>query len=478
MRYRIIHPRGISMLSVRLGSFFTVASVELGNTTTKCIVVTTNLKTAEVFEIGKEVRMTRDIRLPWDGETPFGHTITRRPLTREAVSEMVSDILTTTVKRNGMDMKTDLDFVVRSTGVTAGFAHPDEVDGMIRALADGCLNAGVPPGKMMAAMSVINLNPRLRSHSWLNKVHFDGAVASCLPPAGRQVVANEMEGELVTAGIKGAAKGTGIDFRNPVATMDFGTTLAGRITDDSYPYANTVASFVGLAGAIPDAVVRGTGFVDRNEGCTIDLTLPHKREEIEESSSWLEEASRIITVDRVPRGVERFGTVPVDMRAAEEADLTLLGVDVGCNGSRLADLGEIGLSIVQEKGPEILHSFLDHLQARIVHRLIELAESEGLVNGRTSIGLTGRAITTGMKPELISSWLERSGVLPQREQDIVVFVEDGLAFGAAVAARCMNSLGTPHEPMGGRRGDRCIMGARMAIQSGRAGEVRRNSADN
>ncbi|MHA2022877.1 MAG: DUF2114 family protein, partial [Candidatus Thorarchaeota archaeon] len=30
-----------------MGPFYTVASVELGNTTTKAIIVTTNLKTAE-----------------------------------------------------------------------------------------------------------------------------------------------------------------------------------------------------------------------------------------------------------------------------------------------------------------------------------------------------------------------------------------------------------------------------------------------
>jgi hypothetical protein len=45
-----------------------------------------------------------------------------------------------------------------------------------------------------------------------------------------------------------------------------------------------------------------------------------------------------------------------------------------------------------------------------------------------------------------------------------MFVEDGLAMGAAVAARCMNSMGTPHNPMGGRKGDKCIMGARMKLQ--------------
>ena len=39
-------------------------------------------------------------------------------------------------------MDEDLDFVVRSTGVTAGFATTQEVGQMVKALADGCLDAG------------------------------------------------------------------------------------------------------------------------------------------------------------------------------------------------------------------------------------------------------------------------------------------------------------------------------------------------
>ena len=41
---------------------------------------------------------------------------------------------------------------------------------------------------------------------------FDGAVVSV--PTGKMVVANEMEGELVTAGLKAGAKWTDIDYRN------------------------------------------------------------------------------------------------------------------------------------------------------------------------------------------------------------------------------------------------------------------------
>ena len=124
---KVIKPRSIGVSSLRNGPFYTVASVELGNTTTKCILVTTNLKTAEIYEIEKEVRMTRDVRTPRSDEQVFGRTVFGVDLTRESVSEMVSDVLLTVLNRARLDIDRDLHFVVRSTGVTAGFADPDEV---------------------------------------------------------------------------------------------------------------------------------------------------------------------------------------------------------------------------------------------------------------------------------------------------------------------------------------------------------------
>ena len=93
-----------------------------------------------------------------------------------------------------------------------------------------------------------------------------------------------------------------------------------------------------------------------------------------------------------------------------------------------------------------------------------MADSENLVLSETSLGLTGRAITSGDKPHMIANTLKiKTGELWTDSHDLV-FVEDGLAMGAAVTARCMNSLGTIKHPMGGRRGDKCIMPERMKLQ--------------
>ena len=458
---KVIKPRSIGVSSLRNGPFYTVASVELGNTTTKCILVTTNLKTAEIYEIEKEVRMTRDVRPPRSDEQVFGRTVFGVDLTRESVSEMVSDVLLTVLNRARLDIDRDLHFVVRSTGVTAGFADPAEVGVIVQALADGCLQAGVSPRKMTASLMDENLPHDLQEFTWLKKVYFDGAVASSLPPSDTSIVANEMEGELVTAGIKGAAKSTNIDFRHPVVTLDFGTTLAGRITDDMYPYAKTIGSFAGLAGAIPDALVRKSGLVPERHGTALDVPQSYRPSKTEVAYDWFDD---YIRVERVKETDTRFGTVPVNGRSANESKVLLVGVDVGTNGSKLTELEQLGQTIVAEAGIETLLAVIDHVMADIVQRIVTIVDDEGVIFSNTSLGLTGRSIITGQKPRLIVENLRLKTGEPWTSSHDILFVEDGLAMGAAVAARCMNSMGTKSNPMGGRKGDRCIMAQRMKLQ--------------
>jgi putative methanogenesis marker protein 14 len=273
-----------------------------------------------------------------------------------------------------------------------------------------------------------------------------------------------MEGELVTAGLKGAAKSTDIDFRNPVMTLDFGTTLAGRVTDNSYPYAKTIGSFAGLAGAIPDSMVRLTGLVPEQTGSVLDIPRSSRLKHVEVEADWIAKTEQLIRVEKVSKEDARFGTVPVNGKSAEEAGVLLVGVDVGTNGSQLKELEDLGKWIFDKAGVEGLLAVIDHVQANIVQRILSIVDSEGLILENTSLGLTGRSIITGQKPKLIVENLRlNSDKLWCSEHDIL-FVEDGLAMGAAVAARCMNSMGTTRNPMGGRKGDRCIMAERMKLQ--------------
>lgn len=469
---RIADSPTIRLIDLKSKPYFIVASVEVGNTTTKCILTATNMEDGKTGHVNKVVKMTRDVRDPQPDEVVFGRTMNGVALTRESVSELVRDTLVEAVENANLDIKTDLNFVVRSTGVVAGFDMPEEVGEFIKALADGCLLAGVPPKNMTPPMSIENLPEKFRKFSKLKQVVFDGAVASVVPPIGAtgiEVVANEMEGELATAGIKEGAKWADVDFRNPCISMDFGTTLDGRITSDDLPYAKTIGNFCGYAGAIPDAIIKGTRTVDVILGTALDiydekstdiLTLKLKGKMIRK---YAENILDYVIVEKIPKSRIKYGSVPVNPKAADELRVVLIGCDVGENGSDMDKLSDIGGEIYKKHGLKILFAVIDEVMAKVIYRLVRVAQDEGLVLENTSIGVTGRAGISGNKPKLILKYLEDLNI-NHNIGERVVFVDDGLARGAAVMARCMNSLGTTQNPLGGRSGGKCILGLRVKLQ--------------
>ena len=439
--------------------YYVVASVELGNTTTKCILTATNLNTSESYMLNKTVKMTRDIRKPKANEEVFGKTVWGIELSKEAVAEMIKGTVLESLKKANVDKDEDLDFVVRSTGVTAGFATAEEAGQLVIALADGCLDADIPPRKMSPAMSTAQLPKRLRKYSLLDNVMFDGAVVSVVPPKGKQAVANEMEGELVTAGIKLGAKWTDVDYRNPCVSLDFGSTLAGRIVNDERPYANTVGNFLGLAGVVSDSLAKGTDQVDKDGGAALDLYSEKllKKGDKKQAEKNATEAHKLIDIRKVPSDVTRFGTVPINPKAADEAGTTLIGCDVGVNGDKLNDLMDLGAKFYANDGLPTLLSTMDYVSAKIVQRVLDVAFEENVIVEGSVLGVTGRAGITGNKPKLILDYA-------QDKFEDVVFVEDGLGLGAAIMARCMNSMGTQNAPIGGHQGGKCILGKRMKLQ--------------
>ncbi len=461
----------VSLLDIKKGPYYVVASVEVGNTTTKCILTATNMHDGKTYIVNKVVHMTRDVRDPKPGEVIFGRTLTYRPLTRQSIAEMVKDTLIKSVRNANLELADDLHFVVRSTGVVAGFDQPEDIGEFIKALADGCLMAGVTARKMTPAMNMTGLPKKFREYSLLDKVAFDGSVSGVLPPIGStgvEVVANEMEGELATAGIKEGAKWADVDYRNPCLSMDFGTTFKGRITNDVLPYANTIANFCGISGEIIDSIGRGTGLVNETSGTTLDLPKPRKfkvglaRER--DIRALAREIHEHIRIEEVPTTAKRFGSVPVNPRAAAQIGLTLIGVDSGENGSDLHRISKIGGEIYHDYGLEMLYNVIDWVSAGIAERIIVTSLTKGLISEKTSIGITGRAGITGNKPNYILKMIRDLGIY-ETPEEYVVFVDDGLARGAAIMARCMNSLGTPKNPFGGIRGGKCILGQRIKLQT-------------
>jgi len=472
----IAHGAGMHIPEYKVKPYFLVASVEMGNTTTKCILTGTSLETGQAYLINKTVRMSRDVRKPKPGEEIFGETIDGTQITRQSVTELVREILLECHREVHLDIVNDLDFAVRSTGVVAEMESPDQVGDFVIALANGCLLAGVPPRKMTPPMSKENLPKKLQPFSFADKVVFVGAVAGVIPPMGStgvEMVANEMEGELAMAGIKEGAKWTPVDFRNPCLTIDFGTTLDGRITSDvpadaENPFAKTIGNFCGLAGAIPDAIVRGSGLVDPRTGCALDIfgdrsvASVFRGRQSDTVEDFVERCHKYIDIRIVPPDRKRFGRVPVCADVADASGVALIGCDTGENGSGVPELVEIGAEIYKNHGLDMMNEVVDRVCARMALRLVDVAVERRMVPPNSSIGFTGRAAISGMKP-----WYILDGItgrnLYDDPNDHLVFVDDGLGRGAALMGRCMCSLGKPRNPLGGVRGGPCIMKRRMKI---------------
>lgn len=443
---------------------FIVASVEAGNTTTKCILTATDLKTGKTEILGKSVRLTREIQRPPAPEKIFGKTVGGTELTKETLAKLVRDTIRQALIENNLSVE-DIHFVVRSTGITA--ENGEQIEMIILALADGCLSAGFSPRKMTGYLSLENMPAKLKPYSYLEKVYFDGAVAGVLPPTGfgESIISNEMEGELALAGLKEAGKHSNSDFRNPCIAIDMGTTLSGRIADNSNPYAKTIANFCGYAGTAADALIAG---IDENKKSAFEVFNSEKEYKITASEYEIEaelsEIMKSVSVMKIPDNRKQFGPFVVNAAAAKNAGVILFGCDIGENGSDLKKLSDIGKTVYDRSGLKAVSVLADEMLSEILVSLIDCIQKEKLLTDDSMIGITGRAGITGQKKELTIQKLKEKNILESPESNLI-FAEDGLARGAAVMARCMNSLGCPKNPIGGSRGSGCIMEARRKYQN-------------
>ena len=110
----------------------------------------------------------------------------------------------------------------------------------------------------------------------------------------------------------------------------------------------------------------------------------------------------------------------------------------------------------------MLTEVIDRVCAKMALRLIAVTIESGMVPPTSSIGFTGRAAISGRKPEYILAGVTERNLYDKPNAHLV-FVDDGLARGAALLGRCMNSLGKPKAPLGGVRDGGCIMSRRIKI---------------
>jgi hypothetical protein len=123
-------------------------------------------------------------------------------------------------------------------------------------------------------------------------------------------------------------------------------------------------------------------------------------------------------------------------------------------------LKDIGAEIYKNHSLSLLNVVIDRVCAEMALRLVDVTREEGMLLPNSSIGFTGRAAISGRKPEYILEGITERKLFSD-PNDHLVFVDDGLARGAALMGRCMNSLGKPKNPIGGVKGGPCIMARRI-----------------
>jgi len=179
---------------------------------------------------------------------------------------------------------------------------------------------------------------------------------------------------------------------------------------------------------------------------------------------YTDQVHDLLEIRVIPDGVTTFGTVPVDPKGAAEQGILLIGCDCGTNFSDAHKLKEIGADLYENHGVKRMAEVIDHVCARMALRFIDVAlEEKLLIPEKTAIGFSGRAATSGKKPEYIYHGI-RDRNLYANPYEHVIFVEDALARGASLMARCMCSLGRPQNPIGGCRGGPCILGRRRKVE--------------
>jgi putative methanogenesis marker protein 14 len=474
----IIRGGGLSVPEYREKAYHIVLSVDVGNTTTDCIITGTNLETGLVYLINRNVRMMRDIPAPDPGEEIYGRTLDGILISKRAIEELVCDIITETISESKLDLRKELDFVVHTTGIVGEWESSCHVNEFLCSIAKGFLDAGIPMSKMRPVMSKTSLPEDDRKYSLLDRIQYSGSIAGVIPAtglSGSEIVANDMEGDLAMAGIKQGAVGTPVDFRNPCLSIDFGTIVDGRITEHvpkqrKDPYARTIGCFIGLGGAIADTLVKGTGMVDKKYGTAHEflhdevVTGFFSKKESAVCKEYTRKIHNLITVEVVPPDRKKYGQVPVDHKFKENRDLKIIGVDCGENFSHYHELQEIGSELHETYGIKQFTDVIDRVCAGIPLRMIDVARTEGLLHTESAIGFSGRAIISGRKPEYILEGII-GRQLYENPYERVIFVPGALSRGASLMARCIASLGTPRQPVGGCRGEGCILGRRKAFHS-------------
>ena len=176
----IIRPGVTPVPEYKERTYHIVLSIDVGNTTTDCIITGTNLETGIIYLINRNVQLMNKIPKAGPNEEIFGKTLDGLLLSKKAVENLVKDIVYKTVKECNLDLQKELDFAVHSTGIVAEWESPDHINNYLGSITKGCLDAGIPMSKMRPVMTKASLPEDDRKFSLLDKVSYTGSVAGVM----------------------------------------------------------------------------------------------------------------------------------------------------------------------------------------------------------------------------------------------------------------------------------------------------------
>lgn len=441
-------------------NIFNTLSIEVGNTTTKCLITTTNLDNGITNIICKNINKTNIDNCSLSSKNKiFGRTLIELKISEYYFSKFISNIIIETLKTSNINID-EIHFVARSTGILISKSC---LDGIIRSMTNGCLDVGFSINQLTGKL---NKKYSILFQKYIKNISYDGYIASSCQPQNlnKSLVLNEMEGELACAGIKDAALNKKIDFRNPCVTIDLGTSLSGRIIGTGDPYSKAICNFYGYAGIVSDSIIRNISnknnvYLNTNI-ITNFYSFLYKKEILKIKTKIMD----LLKIDILKKKLDSPKTTLISNILNKNHIIFNNPPIIYCDSYSLDIIGEIGFNFYKEYGYKVIPRLIDEIMSDIVLNLITVANIENLYESKMKIGITGRAGITGYKQFLIKKKLKNYFHIPTVSNKII-FVDDGLARGASVLGRCINSIGVKNKPIGGNTGDKCILKKRIKIQN-------------
>lgn len=113
----IIRPGGTSTPEYKEKTYHIVLSIDVGNTTTDCIITGTNLETGITYLVNRNVQLMKDMSGYTHEDEIIAKTLDGIEISQKATEILVKNLVYKTIQECNLDLQKELDFAVHSTGI-------------------------------------------------------------------------------------------------------------------------------------------------------------------------------------------------------------------------------------------------------------------------------------------------------------------------------------------------------------------------